>query len=230
MGLWHQLWQRITSTQQPPDAATTALLGLAALAAVVFAWPWTRILITIVHEGGHALVATLTGRQLAGIHLHRDTSGLTVSQGRPQGAGMIATLIAGYIAPGLFGLGAAALLARGHAIGMLWAFVVGLAVMLLWVRNFYGALVMLVVLAGVGAASWNWLPVHQSWLAYLLTWFWLLAAPRPVIEVARRTTKTSDPGQLARLTGIPAGIWTFCFLLVNVNCLITGVTMLVNAQ
>ena len=40
-----------------------------------------------------------TGRRLAGIRLHSDTSGLTVSRGKPTGIGMILTAAAGYTAP-----------------------------------------------------------------------------------------------------------------------------------
>ena len=44
-----------------------------------------------------------TGRKLHGIRLHSDTSGLTLSAGRPTGPGMILTLLAGYVAPPLVG-------------------------------------------------------------------------------------------------------------------------------
>ena len=45
-----------------------------------------RHVVTIVHEGAHGLAAWATGRQLAGIRLHSDTSGVTVSRGRATGA------------------------------------------------------------------------------------------------------------------------------------------------
>ena len=50
-------------------------------------WPFTRVMITITHEGGHAFAALLTGRKLQGIRLHTDTSGLTISSGRPRDPG-----------------------------------------------------------------------------------------------------------------------------------------------
>ena len=68
------------------------------------AWSITRHLVTLVHEAGHAAVAVLTGRRLNGIRLHTDTSGLTVSSGKPRGPGMIATAAAGYLAPSVLGL------------------------------------------------------------------------------------------------------------------------------
>src|SRR5215218_2795592 len=101
-----------------PDPSSWLVLGtgLAALLAVLLdgVWRWARHLVTIVHEGGHAVVAVLTGRRLTGIRLHSDTSGLTVSVGRPRGPGMVATAFAGYPGPALLGLGAAWLLSRGY--------------------------------------------------------------------------------------------------------------------
>ena len=43
------------------------------------------------------------------MRLHTDTSGVTLSRGRPSGPGMVATAFAGYVAPCLLGLGIAAL-------------------------------------------------------------------------------------------------------------------------
>lgn len=206
--------------------AVVGLLGAAALALVLFVWPLVRMLVTIVHEAGHAVVAGLCGRRLSGIRLHSDTSGLTVSRGRPNGPGMVATLLAGYLAPGVVGLGAAVALAAGYAVGLLWAWAVLLALMLLFIRNFYGLLVMVVVLGGIAAASWWLEPVYQSWLGYLLTWLLLLSAPRPPVELARRPSRESDAGQLARITKVPAAVWTLVFLLGTLACLVGGLAVL----
>ena len=46
-------------------------------------------------------VAVVCGRRLRGIRLHSDTSGLTLSSGRPTGAGMVFSLAAGYLTPSL---------------------------------------------------------------------------------------------------------------------------------
>ena len=90
-----------------------ALLAAVALAVVLLAWPLVRTLVTICHEAGHAVVAMAVGRKLSGIRVHSDTSGVTVSRGRPTGPGMIATLFAGYPGPALVGLGAAWLAGAG---------------------------------------------------------------------------------------------------------------------
>ena len=93
-------------------------------AAVVLTWSplgyrLVRHLATLLHEAGHAIVGVLVGRKLRGIRLHSDTSGLTVSRGKPAGPGMVATLLAGYPAPAVVGLAGAWLVSAGYAAGML---------------------------------------------------------------------------------------------------------------
>ena len=56
------------------------LVGAAGLAAGVLVshsglWRLAGKVITIAHEGGHALVSLMSGRQLEGIRLHADSSG-----------------------------------------------------------------------------------------------------------------------------------------------------------
>ncbi|WP_245630423.1 M50 family metallopeptidase [Granulicoccus phenolivorans] len=221
-----ELGRRMSSTQQVPDVTVVGILALVALAAVIFLWPITRMLITIIHEAGHAIVATLCGRTLSGIKLHSDTSGLTVSRGNPRGPGMVATMLAGYLFPGLVGLGAAALLSHGRAVLLLWCFTILLLLMLIYIRNWYGLLVTLFALVAVALLSWFAAPQWQSAAAYLLTWILLLAAPRPVLELARRPAAGSDAAQLAKLTRIPTGFWVFLFAAVNVVCLVLGVLVL----
>jgi hypothetical protein len=226
-----EVWRRALASQPAPSRSV--VLGLAVVAAFLVlapvAWPRTRHVVTLTHEAAHGLAAVLTGRRLAGIRLHSDTSGLTVSSGRSGGLGMVATLAAGYIGPGAFGVGAAFLLAAGHAVGLLWLVLILLALLLLRISNWFGLWSVLVIGTVLLAASW-WLPERgQSAAAYLLTWFLLMAAPRPVLELAgqrrrrrRRGTPESDADQLARLTGVPAGVWVVLFLSVTVGALLLG--------
>ena len=53
--------------------------GVLALLTVIWtpAWRLTGGIVTIAHEGGHAVVAVLAGRGLSGIRLHADGSGST---------------------------------------------------------------------------------------------------------------------------------------------------------
>ena len=226
------IWDAATSTQPPPSL--TGALVLAVLALVV-TWSPTgyRVVrhgVTIVHEAGHATVAVLTGRQLRGIRLHADTSGVTVSRGRPRGPGMVATLVAGYPAPALLGLASAALLTQGYAVGWLWLMVVLCALMLVQIRNFYGLWVLLVAGVLVGGATWLLPPQGAAWAAHLLVWALLLAAPRSVVELQRQrrrgAARQSDADQLAGLTGVPAVLWIGLFWAVCVVCLVAGALLL----
>ena len=101
-----ELWDTITATQTVPEAPWLIGAGLVALVLVWWRTTWrtVRLGVTVVHEAGHAVVAVLVGRRLSGIKLHSDTSGVTLSRGKPSGPGMVAMLAAGYLAPALLGL------------------------------------------------------------------------------------------------------------------------------
>ena len=208
-------------------------------AAVVLTWSplgyrLVRHLATLLHEAGHAIVGVLVGRKLRGIRLHSDTSGLTVSRGKPAGPGMVATLLAGYPAPAVVGLAGAWLVSAGYAAGMLWALVLLWALMLVFIRNFYGLWVILVTGVGVAVLSSTASAEILSITAYLMVWSLLLVAPRAVVELQRsrrrqRSSTSSDADQLARLTRIPAGFWIAVFWLICAGCLVLGGWLLLDA-
>jgi hypothetical protein len=223
-----RFWTRVSAPAPPLPGWLLALSAVLAAVLVLSPalWGRSRHAVTIAHEGAHGLAALVTGRRLSGIRLHSDTSGLTVSAGRPTGPGMVLTAAAGYTGPGLFGLGAAALLAAGYAVGLLWALLALLALLLVQIRNWYGLWSVLVTGAVVFGATW-WLPPEgQAAFAALATWFLLLAAPRTVVELhgarRRRRAPDSDADQLAGLTRLPALFWVGVFLLVDVGALLLG--------
>ena len=235
MDIWREVWRRaLTSQPAPPGwvVAATALLAVF-LVWTPGSWPITRHVVTIAHEAAHGFVALMTGRRLHGIRLHSDTSGLTVSAGRTTGPGMILTTAAGYVGPGLLGLAAAAMLAHHRAVGLLWALLVLLALILVQIRNWFGLWSILLSAAVVLGVSWWLQPQVQSAFAYALTWFLLLAAPRPVLELQahRRSigAASSDADQLARLTRVPAVVWVGLFFVVTVGSLALGARWMVAA-
>jgi Peptidase M50B-like len=189
-------------------------------------WRYSRHAITIAHEAGHALVALLTGRRLEGIKLNSDTSGVTVSRGRPTGLAVVLMYFAGYVTPSLLGLGAAALVTTEQVRPLLWATVVLLAGMLVMIRNAFGVLSVVLTGAVMFAASWYATAEWQAAFALFVTWFLLLGGVRPVIELQRlrrlRMAPHSDADQLARLTRVPAAVWVGVFLLVDVGALVLG--------
>ena len=236
MDIVHEVWDRAMSTQPAP--AGSVIVGTAVLAVLLVwapgAWPITRNVVTIAHEGAHGLVALMSGRKLRGIQLHSDTSGLTVSAGRATGPGMILTTAAGYVGPALLGLASAALLANHRAVGLLWALLILLAMLLIQVRNWFGLWSVLASAGVVFAVSWWLQPQTQSAFAYALTWFLLLAAPRPVLELQRQRrgggVASSDADQLARLTHVPGIVWVGFFLVATVGALVLGARWMVTAS
>lgn len=240
MDWWNETWQSVTTPLPVPGTTVVVLTAAAVLLCLVVPvlWHVARHGLTIVHEAGHAAVAVLVGRRLSGIRVHSDTSGLTVSVGKPRGPGMVATAAAGYPAPALLGLGAAWLLSRGYAVALLWLLVVVVALVLVQIRNWYGLWAVLVSAAIlVGVTIWG-SAVVQSTFAYLVTWFFLLGAPRAVLEMQagrrrmrqRGTQDVSDAGMLGRLTHLPGLLWVGILLLACLACLAVGGAWLVGLQ
>jgi len=226
------LWDTLLGAQPDPPGLLVLVTAVIALVVVSFRplWRVARNAITIAHEGGHALIALLTGRKLRGIRLEFDTSGLTLSAGRPTGPGMMFTLLAGYIAPSLVGLGGAWLLGGNRITLLLWLAVVLLLLMLINIRNVFGAVSVLVTGAIVFGVSWYASPQVQAAFAYVGVWFLLIGGVRPVFELQKLRSRgrmpESDADQLAGVTHVPALFWVGVFLAVDVAALVIGGFML----
>ena len=241
-------WDRVVGVQSVPPGWVIAASAAVALLVVASPqlWRMTRIAITIAHESGHAAASLLSGRRLEGIRLHADTSGETVSRGRRRGPGIVVTAFAGYVTPPLLGVGACALLAAHRVTLLLALLLVLLAVTLVLVRNWYGALSVLVTAGAVVAVSWLADPALRAAFAYAVAWFLLFGGVRPVVELARtRRTRvvrmppgrrlasgrpgpgTTDADQLGWLTPVPAGAWVALFGLVAVAAVLLGARLLI---
>ncbi|GAA1304800.1 M50 family metallopeptidase [Saccharothrix xinjiangensis] len=197
-------------------------------------WRYSRHVITIAHEAGHALVALLTGRKLEGIKLNPDTSGVTVSRGRPTGIAVVLMYFAGYVTPSLLGLGAAALVVAEQVRPLLWATVALLAGVLVMIRNAFGVLSVVLTGGAVFAVSWYATEEWQAAFALFVTWFLLLGGVRPVGELQRRRLRGRAPGsdadQLARITRVPGLVWVLLFAVVVVGALLLGGRMLLPVE
>ena len=238
-------WDRVVGAQVAPQAWVVAVSAAVALLIVGSprSWRLARIAITITHESGHAAASLLSGRKLEGIRLHHDTSGETISRGKRSGPGIIVTAMAGYATPPLLGAGAAALLAAHRVNLLLSLFLLLLAATLVMVRNWYGALAVLVTAAALVAVIWLAAPALRAAFAYAAAWFLLFGGVRPVMELARTRTRPvrlaagrrlatgrpgmSDADQLAVLTRVPAGVWVAFFALVAIVALVLGARLLI---
>jgi hypothetical protein len=226
-GLAH-LWDQIAATE---PALPTWLAAVTAGFAIIIvgsqrAWHLSRNVVTIAHEGGHAVVSIATGRRLDGIRLHSDTSGVTSSRGKASGIGLVLTTAAGYVTPSLLGLGAAWLLAARHATALLWLALILLIAMFVAIRNAFGFVSVLATAGIVYAVSRFASVAAQEAFAYVFAWFLLFGGVRPIFELQRRRRRgramASDADQLARLTGVPGGAWVAVFAVVALVALVAG--------
>ncbi|MEU4327093.1 M50 family metallopeptidase [Nonomuraea dietziae] len=230
-----KLWAHLVEAQPPPELWLVALSALAAFVIVAYrtSWQLTRGLVTIAHEGGHALVALLSRRRLQGIRLHSDTSGVTLTRGRPTGPGMIFTALAGYVAPSLLGLAGAWLTAQGRVTLLVWSVLLFLVCMLLLIRNLYGALILLATGGAVFALSMYAPDDVQMVVAQVAVWFLLFGGVRPILELRRKRRRgqapDSDADQLARLTFLPGGFYVLFFLLVAAASVAGGAWLMLPA-
>ena len=230
---WHHAAAVLAGTGHPPSRVLVLATALVALVAVASSrlWPVTRTVVTMAHEGGHALVALLAGRRVDGVRVMRSTAGVTVSEGHAAGPGIVLTAAAGYLAPPLLGLGAAALLASGHLAGMLLLSLALLAALAVAMRNAFGIAAVVVTGAAIAAVLWRGSALGENVLGYLLTWFLLFGGVRPVLELQRTRRRQrgrgTDADQLALLTGVPAGLWVLLFGLAALAALAVGALWLV---
>jgi hypothetical protein len=208
------------------------LAGAVVLTGERTTWRLLRFVVTIAHEGGHAVAAVLVRRELAGIRLHSDTSGVTLSRGRASGPGMVFTAVSGYPAPSLLGVAFAALVGLDRISEMLWVTVVLLLLLLTQIRNLFGVL----TVVGSGAAAvavivWGTERVALGF-ACAVAWLLLVGGLRAVIELQRSRRQqgsgrgarglSSDADQLARLTHLPGLLWVLLFFLFSGAALVAG--------
>ena len=227
----------LDTARERPAVLVAALLALFAVTWTV-SWRLTRGVVTIAHEGGHALLAVLSGRGLHGIRLHADSSGLTTSSGRGGGIGLVLTFLGGYPAPAALGLVGALLVGRGRADVALWLVVALLVLTLTQVRNAFGVVSVLATAALVAGVAWWGDAALQAGFAAALVWFLLFGGLRAVRELQQgrrrdhlrgrsRLGVESDADALSRLTGVPGGMWAALFWLVGTVSVITGAWVLV---
>lgn len=193
----------------------------AVVAVVLLLLAKADLVVTLFHEAGHAAGALVTGGRVDGINMHADGEGhtRTLHRGDGRATGLVAVL-AGYPAPGVFGL----LVAWAYATGHVGLAVAGLAVVAGGVaaasQNLFGFAVA-AVLAGLGV--WAFLDGHafaQSVLVLLLAWLLLLGGTLDAGHVL--LTGSTDYELLRGMTGIPMTLWALLALAANAWCLWTG--------
>jgi hypothetical protein len=176
-----------------------------------------NVVTTTAHEAGHALASCLTGGGVWVIQVHTPDSGVTYGWW-PSRLSSIVTSMAGYALPPLAGLGAAVLLARGHA-PMLLALTVAAVLLILVVTRDLITLASVVAIGAVAGASLYFGAVWlQQWIAYGETWLLLFGEGFGVLAITLNRVRlgfagrTDDAANLAQETHIPSVVWLAAWL------------------
>ncbi|WP_413451816.1 M50 family metallopeptidase [Georgenia phoenicis] len=219
-----ELWTAVLERLRPgpplaalgvPDPLVWAALAAGVLVVAVRPlWRLLRVVVTVVHELGHAVVGVLVGRSFTGLVLRPDMSGHAVTVGPARGPGLVATTWAGYPAPAIVGLGLVLAGTTGWAGPVTLAVAVLLGLGLLRSRSVY---TVAVLLAGAAAAGWLWWAAAERVQGLVLLTagvVLLLGSWRHLGAVVRTPDRASDPAVLARLTRLPAPLWTLSFAVV----------------
>jgi hypothetical protein len=215
---------RIGQLQPHLPLPVSALLGLAAFAAVILSelWSAAKHVDTIAHEGAHALVGATCGRRVIGVKMFRDGDGATALY-PPAGPGYILAGIVGYLGPSGFGLAAAELIRMRHSVAVLWLALVLLVILLVPLRWSFGvASVLTTGLVLFLIARYASLGMQES-AAYVLAWLLLLTG---VDTVLTHGTKAKDAGILKDLTRLPPGFWRTLWLGGSLLALVVGARLL----
>jgi hypothetical protein len=212
---------------QPLPHSVAVPVGLVVLLGFLIdgIWRVARHFGVIMHEGAHAVAGWSTGRKVSGVRLNRNASGTTSTSGPDRGPGRVITAFAGYVGPSLFGLSAAVLITLGDTEVVLWLALIFLAVMLVFVRNFFG--VISVVLSG----ALIFLTLHygnaefQAVAAYAISWFLLFCGVRLVFTGGG--SNAPDAETLSGLTHVPAFVWATVWFVIAVAALWAGGHLLI---
>jgi hypothetical protein len=207
---------RVVPTAADIAIGTTSILVVLGIALLLVAvaplWRVVRLVVTLVHELGHAVVGVLVGRRFTGFVLRGDMSGHAVTRGPARGPGRAASTWAGYPAPALVGALMVWAAGRGWSAPLV---TTGLAVLLfalLRVRSALTVVVMVVVIAG-SAGLWWWRDdTLQPRVLVGLGVVLLVGAWRHLLAVLADRSTASDPAVLAQLTHVPRVLWNLTFV------------------
>lgn len=187
-----------------------------------------RLLVTLIHEGGHALATVLTGGAVRRIELYTDGSGVTVSSG----GWPLLIVPAGYLGAAL--LGALMLYLLNHSNAgrrSLYALAIGaLLLTLLFVRNLFGIVTGLGLASLLFAAGGLLPPLAAFFLAAFLA---VQVCLNSVLDLVGLTMTTglfdashNDAALMARMTFVPPIVWAALWAALSIVIVGVGVRSL----
>jgi len=218
------VWNWITNSPSNiylPFMIIGILVGIASGIKIAY-WRRLRLVATWVHESGHALAAIILGRDVEGITINRDTSGVTNSVGERSRVQQSIVSFMGYPAPAILGSALLYFLIKSEMHVALFILFVIPILMLLLQRSLLG--VLLTGCAIVTSAIFLILPSPLAVLGIsVLVGYLCIASPRTVLELRRYRRvgviddgSHSDADTLAQLTFVPAQVWEIAFLITSI--------------
>lgn len=214
---------RLGETQIPLPPPVALFIGMLVFITVLgpALWKITIHAETLVHEAAHAMVGVVTGHKISSVEINPNGSGATDIV-PPTGFGYGVAAFVGYIGASAAGLLAAWLISIGRIVAVLWLGGLLLAFMVLLVRNFFGG----IVVPACGALLYLVLRYTtvgvETALAYGLTWFLLLSAPKRALGVAKKPKDVADAKILAGMTFLWPAAWCFLWLIGTIAALVVG--------
>lgn len=217
-----------------PSAAVAVLAGIVALSITAIAWETLRRIITMTHEGSHAMAAWLVDSRVYSVVLSRDKN-LTKRAATGRRSSEVLIKSAGYIGPSFFGLLGSLLLVRGQVEPVLWISVVLLGLLLLKVATWFGRIG--VTLTGAVLFVMARYAPDALQTLFAATWIWFLLIggfgnvirlhhARQAAKAAKKPDKSSDVYALWKLILVPPPVGVALFWLGSLAALILGAGIL----
>ncbi len=175
-----------------------------------------NVINTALHEFGHALTALLLDGQVRKIDLNHDASGTTTTVLKGKLASFLCAL-AGYPCAISVAWLSVYLIQQGAVQGL----IIGLSVLfllmlLLWIRNAYGLLWVLLFLAVNGYLLYLQNPLYLRYAAIFYTVMMVTESAYSVLVLfylsIRMPQSAGDATSLAKITHVPAFLWSLLFM------------------
>jgi hypothetical protein len=241
--------------------STRALLACLALAAAVSFFLWDtvwlypfRLLVTLMHESGHAMMAWMLGGHVESVTISPSTGGLTYHSGASARWELMLTASGGYLGSSV--AGALLLIAAGRMRSgrlLLWGLVAWMVtVAVLWVpllppnpgaahalatgSSRTDGLFTLGFIAGMGAllglVAWK-APVWMR--RALVVWIAALSCMLALQDIRGLfgyglQAGVSDAHSMAQLTYIPAPVWAALWMLLSLGAMVLGLRSIIRRR
>ena len=220
------------STTGPAFAAVVGVVVVALLMAPVTGRALAQV-VTLVHELGHAAVGLLVGGRVRRVSISLDASGetLTLIGGRYPRTRLSAFTLAGYPAPPLIGLAAAASVAsEDHRFFLLLGAVLVGTALVLWVRNPWGIVVFLVTAVVLWLAATEAADALTRTVAIALAWMFSVGGLRSAWQLTHGPRAAAgaldDAERVAQLSRVVPRIMVVAGFVVVAAAALAGVAAL----